>query len=80
MLLLMKSNVVFTDTSLQKIKQRYNSSRSLQSKLNLSQLQEEIRLRPPHMITPEELRPGGGASADSSNDIQTHFTLGISES
>lgn len=65
------------DTSLQKIKQRYNSSRSLQSKLNLSQLQEEIRLRPPHMITPEELRPGGGASADSSNDIQTHFTLAI---
>lgn len=51
----------------------------MQSKLNLSQLQEEIRLRPPHMITPEELRPGGGASADSSNDIQTHFTLGISE-
>ncbi|XP_048754228.1 vesicle-trafficking protein SEC22a-like isoform X1 [Ostrea edulis] len=64
------------DTALQRIKQRYNSTRSMASKLNLSQLQEEIKLRPPHMITPEELRPGGGANVNST-DSQTHFTLAI---
>ena len=49
----------------------------MHSKINISQLQEEIRLRPPHMITPEELRPGGGATAADSADTQAHFTLGI---
>lgn len=68
---------IVADTNLQKIKQRYNSSRSMHSKINISQLQEEIRLRPPHMITPEELRPGGGATAADSADTQAHFTLGI---
>ena len=67
---------IVADTNLQKIKQRYNSSRSMHSKINISQLQEEIRLRPPHMITPEEIRPGGGARAADSADTQAHFTLG----
>ena len=48
----------------------------MHSKINISQLQEEIRLRPPHMITPEELRPGGGATAADSANPQAHFTLG----
>ena len=48
----------------------------MHSKINISQLQEEIRLRPPHMITPEELRPGGGATAADSAETQAHFTLG----
>ncbi|WAQ94139.1 SC22A-like protein [Mya arenaria] len=43
-----------------KLKQRYNNPRHLSTCVNLQDLSEELRLRPPYMIGEEELRPGFG--------------------
>ncbi|XP_052797135.1 vesicle-trafficking protein SEC22a-like [Mya arenaria] len=48
------------DILLQKLKQRYNNPRHLSTCVNLQDLSEELRLRPPYMIGEEELRPGFG--------------------
>ena len=44
------------DMYLQRAKQRYNSPRSLTTRLNLPDMSTELKLRPPHIITEEELR------------------------
>lgn len=50
------------DTFIQKTKQRYNSPRSLSTKLNLADMQTEIKLRPPYQLSPEDLRAVNGCS------------------
>ncbi|XP_070771170.1 vesicle-trafficking protein SEC22a [Enoplosus armatus] len=52
------------DTFIQKTKQRYNSPRSLSTKINLADMQTEIKLRPPYELSPEDLRSINGFSAD----------------
>lgn len=51
------------DTFIQKTKQRYNSPRSLSTKINLADMQMEIKLRPPYQLSPEDLRAINGFSA-----------------
>ncbi|KAM9709150.1 vesicle-trafficking protein SEC22a [Menidia menidia] len=48
------------DTFIQKTKQRYNSPRSLSTRINLADMQTEIRLRPPYRLSPEDLRAANG--------------------
>ncbi|KAJ0070034.1 hypothetical protein NL108_000297, partial [Boleophthalmus pectinirostris] len=50
------------DTFIQKTKQRYNNPRSLSTKLNLSDMQTEIRLRPPYQLSLDELHQLNGSN------------------
>uniref|UniRef100_H3DE30 SEC22 homolog A, vesicle trafficking protein n=1 Tax=Tetraodon nigroviridis TaxID=99883 RepID=H3DE30_TETNG len=50
------------DTFIQKTKQRYNSPRSLSTRINLADMQMEIKLRPPYQLSPEDLRAINGLS------------------
>lgn len=50
------------DTFIQKTKQRYNSPRSLSTKINLADMQMEIKLRPPYQLSPEDLQAVNGYS------------------
>ncbi|KAK6309952.1 hypothetical protein J4Q44_G00198330 [Coregonus suidteri] len=43
------------DNFLQKTKQRYNSPRSLSTKINLANMQTELKLRPTYQLSPEDL-------------------------
>ncbi|XP_075037248.1 vesicle-trafficking protein SEC22a [Mixophyes fleayi] len=43
------------DNFIQKTKQRFNNPRSLSTKMNLADMQTEIRLRPPYQISLQEL-------------------------
>ncbi|XP_010782056.1 vesicle-trafficking protein SEC22a-like, partial [Notothenia coriiceps] len=54
------------DTFIQKTKQRYNSPRSLSTKINLSDMQTEIKLRPPYQLSDDDLRSVNGFSHTSS--------------
>ncbi|XP_010878029.1 vesicle-trafficking protein SEC22a [Esox lucius] len=49
------------DQFIQKTKQRYNSPRSLSPKINLADMQTEIRLRPPYRLGPEDLGSYNGS-------------------
>lgn len=51
-----------SDTFIQKTKQRYNSLRSLSTKINLAVMQTEIKLRPPYQLSPEDLQGINGFS------------------
>uniref|UniRef100_A0A8C5QPZ8 SEC22 homolog A, vesicle trafficking protein n=1 Tax=Leptobrachium leishanense TaxID=445787 RepID=A0A8C5QPZ8_9ANUR len=48
------------DNFIQKTKQRFNNPRSLSTKMNLADMQTEIRLRPPYQISLQELSLGNG--------------------
>ncbi|XP_066467889.1 vesicle-trafficking protein SEC22a isoform X2 [Tiliqua scincoides] len=48
------------DNFIQKTKQRYNNPRSLSTKINLADMQTEIRLRPPYQISLSELGSPNG--------------------
>ncbi|XP_028847579.1 vesicle-trafficking protein SEC22a-like isoform X2 [Denticeps clupeoides] len=50
------------DNFIQKIKQRYNSPRSLSTKISLADMQTEIKLRPPYQLSPEDLGSINGFS------------------
>ncbi|XP_012675338.1 vesicle-trafficking protein SEC22a isoform X2 [Clupea harengus] len=50
------------DNFIQKTKQRYNSPRSLSTKINLADMQTEIKLRPPYQLSAEDLRSVNGFS------------------
>ena len=54
--------VSLTDNFIQKTKQRYNSPRSLSTKINLADMQTEIKLRPPYQLSAEDLRSVNGFS------------------
>lgn len=62
LLLISLSVVCPPDTFIQKTKQRYNSPRSLSTKINLADMQTEIKLRPPYQLSPEDLRAINGFS------------------
>jgi len=52
------------EVSLQKLKQRYNNPRNLNTKVNLQDLSEELRLRPPFVLCEGELNPGFGQRSE----------------
>ncbi|XP_035689360.1 vesicle-trafficking protein SEC22a-like [Branchiostoma floridae] len=45
------------DNSIQKTKQRYNNPRTLTTRMNLTAMSQEVKLRPPHHIHPSDLGP-----------------------
>lgn len=51
-----------TDNFIQRTKQRYNNTRSLSTKMNLADMQTEIKLRPPYQISVSELGSANGFS------------------
>ncbi|XP_034041738.1 vesicle-trafficking protein SEC22a [Thalassophryne amazonica] len=55
------------DIFIQKTKQRYNSPRSLTTRINLSDMQTEIKLRPPYQLSSDDLRAINGFSLHSSS-------------
>lgn len=55
------------DTFIQKTKQRYNNPRSLSTKINLSDMQTEIKLRPPYVLSVDELQAINGCSRNNTN-------------
>lgn len=55
-------SMVFTDNFIRKTKQRYNSPRSLSTKINLADMQTEIKLRPPYQLSAEDIGSINGFS------------------
>lgn len=60
------------DSFIQRTKQRYNNTRTLTSRLNLSEMSEDLHNNPPFQISQTELGP------DSSADTKTYKTGGPS--
>ncbi|KAM5276420.1 vesicle-trafficking protein SEC22a isoform 3-T3 [Hipposideros larvatus] len=58
------------DNFIQRTKQRYNNPRSLSTKINLSDMQTEIKLRPPYQISMCELGPANGVTSAFSVDYK----------
>ncbi len=54
--------MVLTDNFIRKTKQRYNSPRSLSTKINLADMQTEIKLRPPYQLSAEDIGSINGFS------------------
>ncbi|XP_056119145.1 vesicle-trafficking protein SEC22a isoform X2 [Rhinichthys klamathensis goyatoka] len=50
------------DNFIRKTKQRYNSPRSLSTKINLADMQTEIKLRPPYQLSAEDIGSINGFS------------------
>uniref|UniRef100_A0A671TDV9 Vesicle-trafficking protein SEC22a-like n=1 Tax=Sinocyclocheilus anshuiensis TaxID=1608454 RepID=A0A671TDV9_9TELE len=50
------------DNFIRKTKQRYNSPRSLSTKINLAEMQTEIKLRPPYQLSAEDIGSINGFS------------------
>lgn len=55
-------SMVLTDNFIRKTKQRYNSPRSLSTKINLADMQTEIKLRPPYQLSAEDIGSINGFS------------------
>ncbi|XP_020913002.1 vesicle-trafficking protein SEC22a [Exaiptasia diaphana] len=60
------------DSFIQKTKQRYNNTRSLTTRLNLSEMSEELQNHPPHQISQIDLT----SSVDLGVDVKTYKTGG----
>ncbi|XP_060495750.1 vesicle-trafficking protein SEC22a isoform X1 [Panthera onca] len=58
------------DNFIQRTKQRYNNPRSLSTKINLSDMQMEIKLRPPYQISMCELGSANGVTSAFSVDYK----------
>uniref|UniRef100_A0A2K6L5P8 Vesicle-trafficking protein SEC22a n=1 Tax=Rhinopithecus bieti TaxID=61621 RepID=A0A2K6L5P8_RHIBE len=58
------------DNFIQRTKQRYNNPRSLSTKINLSDMQTEIKLRPPYQISMCELGSANGVTSAFSVDYK----------
>ncbi|XP_074260337.1 vesicle-trafficking protein SEC22a isoform X3 [Saimiri boliviensis] len=58
------------DNFIQRTKQRYNNPRSLSTKINLSDMQMEIKLRPPYQISMYELGSANGVTSAFSVDCK----------
>ncbi|XP_040858740.1 vesicle-trafficking protein SEC22a isoform X2 [Ochotona curzoniae] len=58
------------DNFIQRTKQRYNNPRSLSTKINLSDMQMEIKLRPPYQVSMGELGSANGVTAAFSVDCK----------
>ena len=61
------------DAFIQKTKQRYNNTRTLTSRLNLSEMSEDLHNNPPFEISLTEL------GTDNNKDIKTYKTGGIQD-
>uniref|UniRef100_W5M3H4 SEC22 homolog A, vesicle trafficking protein n=1 Tax=Lepisosteus oculatus TaxID=7918 RepID=W5M3H4_LEPOC len=61
------SFIEFEDNFIQKTKQRYNSPRSLSTKMNLADMQTEIKLRPPYQLSAADVGTVNGFSHPSSS-------------
>ena len=61
---------LFVDSFIQKTKQRYNNTRTLTSRLNLSEMSEDLHNNPPFQILQAELGPENNA------DVKTYKTGG----
>lgn len=55
-------SIVLIDNFIRKTKQRYNSPRSLSTKINLADMQTEIKLRPPYQLSAEDIGSINGFS------------------
>lgn len=66
------------DAHIQKAKQRYNSTRTLNTRINLSDLNEELKNNPPYEITESEL--GMITSMDGGTKAYKATTIGTSRS
>ncbi|KAK3108864.1 hypothetical protein FSP39_017527 [Pinctada imbricata] len=60
------------DVPLRRLKQRYSSPGSISNKLNLSTLSQELKLRPPYMLSPDDLRPNKGPSQNYSSTSESN--------
>ncbi|XP_068805177.1 vesicle-trafficking protein SEC22a isoform X2 [Struthio camelus] len=58
------------DNFIQRTKQRYNNTRSLSTKMNLADMQTEIKLRPPYQISMSELGSANGFAHLSATDYK----------
>uniref|UniRef100_A0A673T035 Vesicle-trafficking protein SEC22a n=1 Tax=Suricata suricatta TaxID=37032 RepID=A0A673T035_SURSU len=58
------------DNFIQRTRQRYNNPRSLSTKINLSDMQMEIKLRPPYQISMCELGSANGVTSAFSVDYK----------
>ncbi|XP_060054244.1 vesicle-trafficking protein SEC22a isoform X2 [Erinaceus europaeus] len=58
------------DNFIQRTKQRYNNPRSLSTKINLSDMQTEIKLRPPYQISMCDLGSANGVTSAFSVDYK----------
>ena len=61
---------LFADSFIQKTKQRYNNTRTLTSRLNLSEMSEDLQNNPPFQILQTELGP------ENNTDVKTYKTGG----
>ncbi|KAM9802394.1 vesicle-trafficking protein SEC22a isoform X2 [Syngnathus typhle] len=59
------------DVVIQRTKHRYNSPRSLSTKINMADMQTEIKLRPPYQLTLDDLHAINGFSSRSSANSHT---------
>ncbi|XP_061647719.1 vesicle-trafficking protein SEC22a isoform X2 [Phyllopteryx taeniolatus] len=55
------------DVVIQRTKHRYNSPRSLSTKINMADMQTELKLRPPYRLTPDDLQAANGFSPSRSS-------------
>ncbi|XP_037096207.1 vesicle-trafficking protein SEC22a isoform X2 [Syngnathus acus] len=62
------------DVVIQRTKHRYNSPRSLSTKINMADMQTEIKLRPPYQLTLDDLHAINGFSSRSS--ANSHADVG----
>ena len=51
----------FTDQTMTKTKQRYLSTRTLRTRTSLTDMSQEVKLRPPHRLNLDDLGPVPGA-------------------
>ncbi|XP_075789239.1 vesicle-trafficking protein SEC22a isoform X3 [Pelodiscus sinensis] len=58
------------DNFIQRTKQRYNNPRSLSTKINLADMQTEIKLRPPYQISMSELGSANGLAYISASEFK----------
>ncbi|XP_030797964.1 vesicle-trafficking protein SEC22a isoform X1 [Rhinopithecus roxellana] len=68
------------DNFIQRTKQRYNNPRSLSTKINLSDMQTEIKLRPPYQISMCELGSANGVTSAFSVDYKGAGKISSGES
>lgn len=47
----------FADSLIHKSRQRYNRPQSLTTRVDLSELSKELKVRPPHLVSPNEVEP-----------------------
>lgn len=47
----------FSDSFIHKTRQRYNKPQSLTTRVNLAELSEEMKLRPPHLLNVSDIEP-----------------------